>query len=169
MIKVRNKKTGEEVATVTSGPDGKYRVGPLYDDQEYLLEAVKEDYSFTQDGNNFSAKKLSSLTIAVSDEKGQKLEGATLSLTAGKGFRVTGSTASTGEFKFTGLNPGKYYVQALLKEYEFETSMLTVELGDGDRQRQALKAKRVSYSAFGSVSKLSGDPIQDAVVSAFCN
>lgn len=42
-----------------------------------------------------------------------------LSLSAGKGFRMTGTTNSKGQFKFVGLNSGKFYVTAILKEYEF--------------------------------------------------
>jgi len=42
-------------------------VGPLYDDEEYVLAAEKEDYQFTQEGNNFKAKKLSSLTVHLKD------------------------------------------------------------------------------------------------------
>ena len=34
---------------------GKYRVGPLYDDVKYNVEATKEDYIFTKDGHNFKA------------------------------------------------------------------------------------------------------------------
>jgi len=60
------------------------------------------------------------------------LESAFVTLTAGKGFRMTGTTNSNGQYKFNSLNKGKFYVQALLKEYEFDRNTVTIELEDGD-------------------------------------
>ena len=33
---------------------------------------------------------------------------------------MTGNTNKLGKYKFIGLNSGKFYVTAILKEYEFE-------------------------------------------------
>ena len=55
-----------------------------------------------------------------------------MQLSAGRGFRMTGSTNNLGQFKFSGLNKGKFYIQAILKEYEFEQSSIAVEIEDGD-------------------------------------
>lgn len=41
---------------------------------------------------------------------------------------------------------------AILKEYDFGQSSFSVEIQDGDHSSKTLKAKRVAYSAFGSVS-----------------
>ena len=64
-IKVTNKKTQQEVTTVFTDATGSYKVGPLYDDQEYEIEPFKEDYIFKRDGttNNFKAQKLSTLSV----------------------------------------------------------------------------------------------------------
>ena len=54
-IKVTNVETKEEVAVLLTDAQGKYKVGPLYDDQTYEIEASKEDYIFKKEGNNFKA------------------------------------------------------------------------------------------------------------------
>jgi len=55
---------------------GNYKVGPLYDDQTYEIEAFKVDYIFKKETgtNNFKAQKLSTLTLTVKDNKGNPLE-----------------------------------------------------------------------------------------------
>jgi len=55
--------------------------------------------------------------LIVKDANDKPLDEVFLSLSAGKGFRVTGSTNTKGQYKFPGLNSGKFYVTAILKEY----------------------------------------------------
>jgi hypothetical protein len=55
------------MGNTTTDRQGNYKVGPLYDDLQYDVEASKEDYVFKKDGFNFSAQKLSSLIINVKD------------------------------------------------------------------------------------------------------
>jgi hypothetical protein len=43
------------VETILTNASGSYKVGPLYDDVEYDIEASKEDYIFKKEGNNFKA------------------------------------------------------------------------------------------------------------------
>ena len=43
-----------------------------------------------------------------------------LSLSAGKNLRITGNTNEKGQYKFVGLNSGKFYITAIMKEYEFD-------------------------------------------------
>ena len=50
-------------------------------------------------------------------------------------------------------------MMAILKEYEFEQGQVAVDLADGESLERKLTAKRTAYSAFGSVSKLSGQPL----------
>ena len=57
---------------------------------------------------------------------------------------------------------------AILKEYEFESSSFAIDLKDGDHTVKTLIAKRVAYSAFGSVTKISGLPLEQARVRAQC-
>ena len=149
-IKVTNKKTLQEITTVFTDANGNYKVGPLYDDQEYEIEPFKEDFIFKKEGtNNFKAQKLSTLTVHVKDTNGASLEQVSLQLSAGKGFRLSGTTNQNGEYKFVGLNGGKFYLAAILKEYEFEQSSTLIELQEGDHSVKTLVAKRVAYSAFG--------------------
>ena len=169
-IKVTNKKTLQEVTSVFTDAQGNYKVGPLYDDQEYDIEPFKEDYIFKKDGaHNFKAQKLSTLTVHVKDSNGAVLEQVSLQLSAGKGFRLTGTTNQNGEFKFIGLNGGKFYLTAIIKEYEFEQSSTLVELQEGDHTVKILVAKRVAYSAFGQVSKINGLPLSEGRVIAKCD
>jgi len=70
--------------------------------------------------------------------------------------------------KFVSLNQGKFYVTAILKEYEFDQAQVGVELGDGEHAEKVLVAKRIAFSAFGSVTKLSGVPLEHARVVATC-
>lgn len=121
-----------------------------------------------QGSNNFRAQKLSTLSVTVKDDKGAALEQVSLQLSAGRGFRMTGSTNQQGQFKFSGLNKGKFYIQAILKEYEFEQSAIAVEIEDGDHAQKTLIAKRVAFSAFGQVSKINGLPLHEGKVVARC-
>jgi hypothetical protein len=52
---VYNSKSREEISTIYTDKDGKYKIGPLYDDQVYDVEAFKEDYIFKKEGTNFKA------------------------------------------------------------------------------------------------------------------
>lgn len=81
---------------------------------------------------------------------------------------MTGTTNKQGVFKFVGLNSGKFYITAILKEYEFEQSSVGIELKDGDHAKKDLIAKRIAFSAYGSVNKLNGYPLEQARVIATC-
>jgi len=81
---------------------------------------------------------------------------------------MTGVTNKEGAMKFTGLNAGKFYITAILKEYEFESSSVAVDLQDGDHAKKAISAKRVAFSAFGKVSKLNGLPLSHGRILAKC-
>ncbi len=81
---------------------------------------------------------------------------------------MTGTTNAKGQFKFVGLNSGKFYAAAILKEYEFASSSLAIDLKDGDHTEKTLTAKRVAYSAYGSVTKLNGLPLESARIIAHC-
>lgn len=73
---------------------------------------------------------------------------------------MTGTTNAKGQFKFVGLNSGKFYATAILKEYEFGSSSVAIDLKDGDHADKTLSAKRVAYSAYGSVTKINGLPLE---------
>ena len=82
------------VATTYTGADGRYRVGPLSDQEGYQVNALKNGYKITrlshEDKYNFLAEELSSLRVEIlQDGKGpNELEGVYLSLsTADKSYR----------------------------------------------------------------------------------
>ena len=105
--------------------------------------------------------------MTIRDQAGNPLESVFLSLSQGKS-RVTGLTNAKGQFKFSGLNSGKYYVTAILKEYEFEQQSVAVDLKDGDHMEKVMTAKRVAFSAYGTVLKMNGHPLEGARVVAKC-
>jgi hypothetical protein len=47
---------------------------------------------------------------------------------------------------------GKYFVKAVLKEYSFEPDQQIVDLGEGQKLKINLKAKRIEYSVLGKVN-----------------
>jgi len=53
-------------------------------------------------------------------------------------------TNSRGQFKFIGLNKGKYYMTAILKEYEFDQGQVSLEVNDGEQIEKILRAKRIA-------------------------
>ena len=55
-IRILNRKTSQEVITVLTDASGHYKVGPLYDDQQYDVEASLEDYLFQSIANTTSFK-----------------------------------------------------------------------------------------------------------------
>jgi hypothetical protein len=62
------------------------------------------------------------LIISVKDTEDKPLEGVYISLSSGKTLKVNGTTGGNGKYKFVGLNSGKFYLNAILKEYQFDSS-----------------------------------------------
>jgi hypothetical protein len=99
---------------------------------------------------------LSKIEILIVDQKyDSPLENVFLSLSAGKN-RQTGSSNKEGEFKFGKLSAQKFYLTALLKEYEFEFDSQvgkdgSIVIKDGEHLSIKIKGKRVSFSAYGKV------------------
>lgn len=55
-----------------------------------------------------------------------------------------------------------------MKEYEFGQATVMIDLKDGEHADKSLIAKRVAYSAYGSVTKMNGLPLESARVTAIC-
>jgi hypothetical protein len=104
---------------VLTSTEGKYEVGPLYDDKQYRVGAEKEGFKFQETAGGFKALKLGSIVVKVLDQDKAPVNGVLLSL-SGSGYRNNNVTQQQGVFSFLSLYPGEYYLKPLLKEYIFE-------------------------------------------------
>lgn len=136
---------------------------------DYELKAEKESYIFSEydSGRNiFNGHKLCEIIVQVKDEEAKELAGVVISLSGGENYRKNLATDANGEIKFHSLMPGKFYLRAMMKEYDFKPNSQTVEIKDGETLNIELKGKRVAYSVLGKVTTLSGDAYGNALVEA---
>ena len=159
-----------ETHTTQTGSDGTYKVGPLYDDQEYTTDVALEGYQFVESEKEkglYNARILSFLNINVVDEDtNEAIENVLISISGAKSFRQRNSTGKNGQAKFIDLYAGKYFVKPHLKEYKFTPNQLQVQVEEGGKQTQTIKAKKVLFSVSGSLKHLSGRALSDFVIQA---
>ena len=105
----------------------------------------------------------------MKDSEDRPLEGVYILLSSGKTLKVNGTTGANGKHKFVGLNAGKFYMSAILKEYQFDISQNSLELKDGEHAEKVLVAKRVAFSAYGQVNKINGLPLDQGKIIAKCD
>ncbi|KAK3194298.1 hypothetical protein Dsin_025608 [Dipteronia sinensis] len=154
-------KKGVIAIETSTGTDGSFVGGPLYDDITYSIEASKPGYHLKQIGlNSFSCQKLSQVIIRIysKDDAGEPIPPVLLSLSGDDGYRNNSVSAAGGSFLFDNLFPGNFYLRPLLKEYAFSPPSLAIELGSGESREVVFQATRVAYSATGKISLLSGQP-----------
>ncbi|KAK1574965.1 hypothetical protein Q3G72_001403 [Acer saccharum] len=154
-------KKGDIALETSTGTDGSFVGGPLYDDITYSIEASKTGYHLKQIGlNSFSCQKLSQVIIRIysKDDAGEPIPPVLLSLSGDDGYRNNSVSAAGGSFLFDNLFPGNFYLRPLLKEYAFSPPSLAIELGSGESREVVFQATRVAYSATGKISLLSGQP-----------
>lgn len=162
-------KADEVVLETTTGEDGVFIGGPLYDDITYNVEASKPGYHVKAVGpNSFSCQKLGQISVHIySKEDSQELfPSVLLSLSGEDGYRNNSVAGAGGTFLFDNLFPGSFYLRPLLKEYAFSPAAQAIELGSGESQEVVFQATRVAYSAMGSVTLLSGQPKEGVLVEA---
>lgn len=102
---------------------------------DYELRAEKESYTFSDydaSRNVFHGHKLCEIIVMVKDEASKELAGVVISLSGGENYRKNLATAVNGEIKFHSLMPGKYYLRAMMKEYDFKPNSQTIEIKDGE-------------------------------------
>ena len=147
--------------------DGNYRIGPLYDDQEYQTTAVLEGFHFEQHvPGHFRSISLGRVEVKVSDsDTGEALSGVLLSL-SGEAYRNNNGTLADGTQVFHSLFAGSYFLRALLKEFVFDPPSKEVNVKEGDLIQIEFKGKRVAFSAFGHVQSLNGEPEKFAAIEA---
>lgn len=154
---------------VLTNANGQFKFGPLDGQLAVELSAFKESYVFSEydsNRNEFKAHKLCEIIATVKDEQGAKLSGVLLSLSGAESYRKNLVTDENGAIKFHSLSPSQYYLRPMMKEYRFEPASKIIDIKDGETVRVELNGKRVSFSVFGSVNTLNGEPFADVIVEA---
>ncbi|WJX79873.1 hypothetical protein P8452_62950 [Trifolium repens] len=155
-------KSGELILETTTGTDGSFVAGPLYDDVGYNVQASKPGYHLKQIGpHSFSCQKLGQISVYIhhkDDDNKELIPSVLLSLSGDNGYRNNSVSGSGGAFIFDNLFPGMFYLRPVLKEYAFSPPAQAIELGAGEFREVIFQATRVAYSAIGLVTLLSGQP-----------
>lgn len=162
-------KKNELAFETTTGKDGLFVVGPLYDDTTYEIHASKPGYHVKEIGPySFSCQKLGQISVRIhsKEDANELFPSVLLSLSGEDGYRNNSISAAGGAFVFGDLFPGSFYLRPLLKEYSFLPSAEAVELGSGESREVVFQATRVAYSAMGVVTLLSGEPKEGVSVEA---
>ncbi|XP_034210549.1 nodal modulator 1 isoform X2 [Prunus dulcis] len=162
-------KDGELVLETTTGKDGSFVGGPLYDEITYSVEASKPGYHLKKVGpHSFSCQKLGQIAVNIysKDDAKEPIPSVLLSLSGDDGYRNNSVSGAGGTFLFNNLFPGTFYLRPLLKEFAFSPPALAIDLGSGESREAVFQATRVAYSAMGVVTLLSGQPKEGVLVEA---
>lgn len=130
------------VMTTKTNKAGEFKFPTVDPTIDYELKADKESYIFSDydaGRNLFYGHKLCEIIVRVNDEETKELAGVVISLSGGENYRKNLATATNGEIKFHSLKPGKYYLRAMMKEYDFKPNSQTVEIKDGETLNVDLK------------------------------
>ncbi|KAH6758040.1 Carbohydrate-binding-like fold [Perilla frutescens var. hirtella] len=162
-------KKGDTALETTTGTDGSFGAGPLYDDISYTVDASKPGYHVKQVGQySFSCQKLGQISVRLysREESNEPFPSVLLSLSGEDGYRNNSVTGVGGTFMFDNLFPGSFYLRPLLKEYSFSPPAQAIDLGSGESKEVVFHATRVAFSALGKVTLLSGQPKEGVSVEA---
>lgn len=160
---------GDLALETTTGMDGAFTGGPLYDDTTYKIDASKPGYHLKPVGPyTFSCQKLSQIVVYIytNEDSQEPFPPVLLSLSGDDGYRNNSVTGDGGTFLFGNLFPGSFYLRPLLKEYAFSPVTKAIELDSGESTEVIFRATRVAYSAMGLVTLLSGQPKEGVSVEA---
>lgn len=166
---VSHLKKGDTSLETTTGTDGSFGAGPLYDDISYNVEASKPGYHVKQVGQySFSCQKLGQISVRLysREDSNEPFPSVLLSLSGEDGYRNNSVTGVGGAFVFDNLFPGSFYLRPLLKEYSFSPPAQAIDLGSGESKEVVFHATRVAFSALGKVTLLSGQPKEGVSVEA---
>ncbi|KAL2485720.1 Carbohydrate-binding-like fold [Abeliophyllum distichum] len=162
-------KQGDLALETSTGTDGLFVAGPLYDDITYTIKASKPGYHVKPVGpHSFSCQKFSRISVQIysKEDPDEPFPSVLLSLSGEDGYRNNSVTGVGGLYTFDNLFPGSFYLRPLLKEYAFSPPAQAIELGSGESRDIIFHATRVAYSAIGRVTILSGQPVEGISVEA---
>lgn len=163
-----SEKYSSKVIEVLTDQQGKYRVGPMHSDLEYDITASKAGYQIAPQPNSlgcFLAQKLGFITVKVIDENNVPMSQVLLSLSGGQ-YRNNNLTASNGEFTFTNLGPGQYFLRPMQKEYSFQPNSKMINVTEGEEVTVEVLGQRVAFSCSGILLSLSGVAEEDVGIEA---
>lgn len=136
-------KNPEYSAMITSTSSaGEFKFPTIDPTIDYEIKAEKESYIFSDfdaNRNLFHGHKLCEIIVEVKDESAKELANVVISLSGGENYRKNLGTAANGEIKFHSLKPGKYYLRAMMKEYDFKPNSQTLEIKDGETVKVQLR------------------------------
>jgi hypothetical protein len=116
---------------------------------------------------HFEAKKLASIVVKVTTADKKPLKDVLISISGGSdNYRKNSVTPTEGQLTFLGLEPGQYFLRAVLKEYQFEPSSQMFEVKEGQAVTIPVTGKRVAFSCMGVTDSLNGEPEVGVVVEA---
>lgn len=153
VVSAINKNSGELIASTSTDAKGAYKIGPLNNENNYEIKAVKDGYKIVSDPKNsynFNAEKLSFLRVKIVDTANKPLSSVFLSLSsADRGFRINNNSNQEGYFDFVELYSGDYYIKPMFKEYKFEPAQKLVKILGGQHYEEVFVAHRIAFSIYG--------------------
>merc|ERR1719347_576423 len=151
-----------EKVQILTDEKGAYSLGPFPRDLKYTVKAERLGYVLAEmegEKGSFTAKKLASVLVQLSDGDGTQLSGVLVSLSGGESnYRTNEQTRPNGSLSFLALSPGEYFVKPVLKEYDFEPKSKLITVKEGAEEIVNIVGKRVAFSLFGSLTGLKGEP-----------
>jgi len=153
---------------VTSNAEGEYIAGPFVHPSGFKITPEMTGYTFKElsnDSYSFTVHQLAKIQVKV-ESGAEPLPSVLLSLSGPNTYRQNKITDAKGEMTFGELQPGQYYLKALLKEFQFEPSSTHIDLNEQETKQFTLKARRESFSLYGQLSSLGGELVPNLLVSA---
>jgi len=168
IITKANPRHPSKTIEIFTNEEGKYRIGPMHNDIDYDIVAVKEGYLIKpQEGQqgNFIAQKLGQIIVKVNDQNQTPMGQVLLSLSGGQ-YRNNNLTQASGTFTFSNLGPGQYFLRPMQKEYSFDPNSKMINVSEGEEVVVDVKGKRVAFSCSGVLLSLSGVPEENVALEA---
>ncbi|KAF2076385.1 hypothetical protein CYY_002290 [Polysphondylium violaceum] len=168
IIATLNQETEEELgldyrtstAITFSDSNGQYRVGPLYDTNNYDIHAEKYGYLFKSENDgkniNFKTIELGNIIITVLEQSSQTpIPGVVLSMSGhDNDYKQEAQVPKNGSIGFHSLFPGTYLLSAAFKDYNFSPNKTTFHLYEGQEAKVTLYATKIAYSINGFIRSI---------------
>lgn len=159
--------------------NGEFRVGPLIDASEYHIEAIKENYRFSQVEKSINdnilnvklmAQKLSDIKVLVLDSENRPISGVSVFISStakNEKLKLNSVTDESGSFMSNNLVKGEYMVKCSLKEYSFEPNQKIVNILEGENAEIVVYGKQIAFSLYGNVLRLTQEGLENIMVDLY--
>ena len=143
------------LSTHTDG-NGEFSFGPLPKLESYEITPHSPGLSFERrEDNLFLVRRMGRVVVSVFDEQERPLSAVLVSMHCGK-IRMNNMTRDSGVLRYTQLHSCEYYVKPSLKEYSFSPSGESVVVAIDTESEVRFIGRKIHYSAYGSVTSLTG-------------